>query len=65
MHQSITAATGPHPPSPPPPATAGHLPILLCPGAGHLPNPGYSQPFDTHAVSYQNITTLRILLEIF
>ena len=25
---------------PPPPTTAGHLPILLCPGTGHLPTPG-------------------------
>ena len=46
MHQSIPPA-----PSPPPRATAGHLPalsvpgvghlqILHCPGAGHLPTPG-------------------------
>ena len=46
MHQSIAAA-----PSPPPPATADHLPalsvpwvghlqILCCPGTGHLPTPG-------------------------
>ena len=32
MHQSIAAAH-----SPPPGATAGHLQILRCPGAGHLP----------------------------
>ena len=62
-------------PAPPPPtwATAGHLPALsvpgvghfqslCCPGAGHLPIPGPFQSFDTHAVSYQNITTQRILL---
>ena len=47
MHQSLGAA----PSSPPPPATADHLPalsvpgvghlqILCCPGAGHLPTPG-------------------------
>ena len=47
MHQSIPAA----PSTPPPRATAGHLPalsvsgvghlqILCCPGAGHLPTPG-------------------------
>ena len=72
MHQSILAA----PPPPPPPhrATVGRLPtllvpgvgnlqILLCPGTRHLPTPGYSQAFGTHAVSYQNITTQRILLE--
>ena len=61
-------------PAPPPPrATAVHLPALsvpgvghlqslCCPGAGHLPIPGPFQSFDTHAVSYQNITTQRILL---
>ena len=32
----------------------GHLQILHCPGAGHLPTPGHSRGFDTHAVSYQN-----------
>ena len=59
---------------PPPRATAGHLPalsvpgvghlqILHCPGAGHLPTPGHSRAFDTHAVSYQNITTQKVLLE--
>ena len=32
--------------------------------AGHLPTPrGCSRAFDTHTVSYQNITTQRILLE--
>ena len=31
MHQSIAAA-----PSPPPPATADHLPALSVPGVGHL-----------------------------
>ena len=57
----------------PPRATAGHLPILsvpgvghlqilCCPGAGHLPTRGHSWAFDTHAVSYQKITTQRILL---
>ena len=60
-----------HPPSP---ATAGHLPtfsvrgvghlqILHCPGARHLPTRGHSQAFDTQAVSYQNITTQKVLLE--
>ena len=60
---------------PPPPATAGHFPalsvlgvghlqILCCPGAGHLPNLGPTRTFDTHTVSYQKITTQRILLEL-
>ena len=39
----------------------GHLQILRCPGAGHLPTPG-PLAFDTHAVCYQKITTQRILL---
>ena len=68
MHQSI-------PPAPsPPPVTAGHLPALSVPGMGHLKfytaqGPGICQPrghsqaFDTHAVSYKNITTQKVLLE--
>ena len=57
-------------------ATAGHLPAFSDPGVGHLhilrspgtrhfstPARGYFRAFDTHAVSYQNITTQRILLE--
>ena len=62
-------------PAPPPPrATAGHLhalsvpgmghlQILHCPGAGHSPTPGHSRGFDTHAVSYQNMTTHKVLLK--
>ena len=60
------------PPSLPPlRATARHLPAFSVPGVGHLQIlccPGICQPrghsraFDTHAVSYQNITTQRILL---
>ena len=61
-------------PAPPPRATAGHLlalsvpgvghlQILCCSGAGHLPTRGQPRAFDTHAVSYQNITTQRILLK--
>ena len=57
----------------PPRATAGHLPALSVPGVGHCKfcaarGPGICQPrghsraFDTHAVSYQNITMRRILL---
>ena len=60
--------------SQPPWATAGHLPLLSAPGVGHLqslrcpedghlPTPGPFLSFDTHAVSYQNMTTQRILLE--
>ena len=42
----------------------GHLQILCCPGTGHLPTLGlYSQAFDMYTVSYQNITTQRILLK--
>ena len=62
-------------PAPPPPrATAGHLHALSVPGMGHLqilhypeaghsPTPGHSRGFDTHAVSYQNMTTQKVLLE--
>ena len=69
MHQSISIALSLAT------ATVGHLPafsapgvrhlqILRCPGAGRLPGTrGYSRAFDTHAVSYQNTTTQRILLE--
>ena len=67
MHQSIPAAPRP------PPATAGHFPALSVPGWGICKfcaarGPGICQPrghswaFDTHAVSYQKITTQRILL---
>ena len=41
----------------------GHLQILRYPWAGHLPISGPLRAFDTHAVSHQNITTQRILLE--
>ena len=68
MHQSIPPA-----PSPPPAYCGafarlvspgvGHLQILHCPGAGYLPTPGHSRAFDTHAVSCQNITTQKVLLE--
>ena len=62
LHQSIPAA-----PCPSPRATAGHLPALSVPGWGickfctargpGICQPrGHSQAFDTHAVSYQNIT---------
>ena len=65
-------------PSPPPSnprATAGHLPAFLvwgevgickfcaARGPGICQPRGYLRAFDTHAVSYQNITTQRISLE--
>ena len=73
MYQSIPPA-----PSPPPwlRATAGHLPALSVPGVGHLQIfhcPGAGHAFaspgaipelsNTNEVSYQNITTKRVLLE--
>ena len=37
---------------------------LVSPGGGAFANSrGHSRAFDTHAVSYQNITTQRVLLE--
>ena len=41
----------------------GHLQTLHCSGAGNLPTPGSFPSFDTHVVSYQNITTQRVYLE--
>ena len=73
MHHSIPAAPSPY--HPPPQATAEHLAALSVPRVGHLQilrctgGQGICQPqghpraFDTDAVSYQNITTERILLE--
>ena len=69
MHQSIPAA-----PSPPPVLLRGICPPCQSRGWGICQfyparGPGICQPrvqhrtFDTHAVSYQNLTTLRILLE--
>ena len=72
MHQSIPAA-----PSPTPPGYCGTFARLFSPGRGVFANfkfraargpgicqpRGYSRTFDTHAVSYQNTTTKRILLE--
>ena len=75
MHQSIPAA----PSAPPPPwAIVGRLPTLspcqsrgrgICKlcfalGPGICQPRGYSQDFGMHTVSYQNITTQRILLEM-
>ena len=61
--------------APPPRATAGHLPALSAPVVGHLQilhcpgafgicqQQGHSRAFDTHAVSHQDITTQKALLE--
>ena len=55
MHQSIPAAPSP---LPSPAGNCGALACLVSPGGGHLPTPGaIPGAFDTHAVSYQNITT--------
>ena len=62
MHKSIPAV----PRSPPPRATAEHLPtlwvpgvghlqILRCPGVRHLPTQGQPQVFDRRTVSYQKL----------
>ena len=58
------------PPSPPPPGYCGAFSRLVSPGGGAFANcalPGgrscQHQASDTHAVSCQNITTQRILLE--
>ena len=72
MHQSIPAA--PRLPPPRPRVYCGVFAHLFSPRGGALANfalPGsralapwgYSRDFDTHAVSYQNITTQRSLLE--
>ena len=67
MHQSASCALAPLR------VTEGHLLALSLPGVGHsfytargpgICQPqGYSQADDTHAISYQNITTQKILLE--
>ena len=71
MHQSIPAAPSPPPPSPPP-GYCGAFARLVSPEGGAFANfalpegrafAGQPRVFDTHAVSYQNITTQRILLE--
>ena len=60
MHQSIPAA-----PICPPWQSRGWGICKFCStrGPGICQPRGYSQAFDMHAVSYQNITTQRILLE--
>ena len=44
-------------------AGVGHLQILLCPGAGHLPTPGLFPSFLTRMQFPIRLTTQRILLE--
>ena len=72
MHQSIPPA--PRPPHPPPGLLWGiHMPCQsrgwgickFCTARwpGIRQPPGHSRGFDTHAVSYQNITAQRVLLE--
>ena len=74
MHQSIPAAPSPPPPSPPlrllrgicPPGHSGGWGICkfcVARGLGIYQPRGRPRAFDTHAVSYQNITIQRILLE--
>ena len=69
MHQSIPPA-----PSPPPGLLRGIYPpcqsrgwgickFCTARGPGICQPPGHSRAFDTHAVSYQNITTQKVLLE--
>ena len=70
MHQSIPPA-----PSPPPPGLLGGIyppcqsrgwgicKFCTARGPGICQPPGHSRAFDTHAVSYQNITTQKVLLE--
>ena len=69
MHQSIPTAPSTSP-LPPPPGYCGAFSRLVSPGGGAFANcalPGgrscQHQASDTHAVSCQNITTQRILLE--
>ena len=62
-------------PAPPPPGYCGAFARLVSPGGwgickfctargpGICQPPGHSRAFDTHAVSYQNITTQKVLLE--
>ena len=72
MHQSIPA--GPSAPNPHPGLLRGICPpcqsrgwgickFCTARGPGICQPPGHSRAFDTHAVSYQNITTQKVLLE--
>ena len=64
MHQSTPAAPNSRPnPHTTPRLLRGICKISAARGLGICQPRGYSQAFDTRAVSYQNITTQRILLE--
>ena len=70
MHQSIPPAPSPPPPGQlrgicPPCQSRGWGICKCCTarGLGICQPPGQSRAFDTHAVSYQNITTKKVLLE--
>ena len=72
MHQSIPPAPSPLPPAPgplqgicPPCQSRGWDICKFCTarGPGICQPRGHSRAFDTHAVSYQNITTQKVLLE--
>ena len=71
MHQSVASVSSgcaQHPLPPPPGATpvspegGAFFKFCAARGPGICQPRGHSQAFDTHAVSYQNITTQRILL---
>ena len=70
MHRSIPPAPSPSPPGLlrgicPPCQSPGWGICKFCTaqGPGICQPPGHSRAFDTHAVSYQNITTQKVLLE--
>ena len=64
MHQSLPAAPSP-PPPPHSPGYCGAFARPVSPGGGAFANFALhgGRAFDTHEVSYQNLTTQRILLE--
>ena len=71
MHQSVASVSSgcaqhppPHTPRATPVSPEGGVFFKFCAarGPGICQPRGHSQAFDTHAVSYQNITTHRILL---
>ena len=61
MHQSIPPAPSPPPPSPG--LLRGIYKFCTARGLGICQPRGHSRAFDTHAVSYQNITIHMVLLE--
>ena len=71
MHQSIPPAPSPPPPHrllrgicPPCQSRGGGIcKFCTARGLGICQPPGHSRAFDTHALSYQNKTTQRVLLE--